>query len=92
MLVRDSAAPTDTDVREPSLQPACAMPGTAFRRRARMAAGPKSYVTKEASLDDLLAEPIVRALMRRDGVTDADVREAVSRTALLRRLPAPRWA
>jgi hypothetical protein len=92
MLVRDSAAPTETDMCEPSPRPACAMPGAPFRRRTRMAAGPKSYVTQEASLDDLLAEPIVRALMRRDGVTDADVREAVGRTALLRRLPAPRWA
>ena len=58
--------------------PACDMPGTPFRRWTK-AARPKykSYVDREPSLEDLLAEPIVRSLMRRDGVTDDVVRAAI---------------
>lgn len=61
-----------------ALVPACDLPGTPFRRWTK-AARPKykSYVDREPSLEDLLAEPIVRSLMCRDGVTDDAVRAAL---------------
>ncbi len=31
----------------------------------------------ELTLDELLADPIVRLVMRRDGVTEADIRRAM---------------
>lgn len=37
------------------------------------------------SLDELLSEPIVRLLMRRDGVEEGDVRKLIARVALRRK-------
>jgi len=41
----------------------------------------------EPSLDEVLAEPIVRRLMRRDGVTEESVRQLTRRAATARRQP-----
>jgi len=45
----------------------------------------------EASLDEVLAEPIIRQLMRRDGVTEESVRQLIWRAATARTLPKLRW-
>ncbi len=57
--------------------------GAPRRRRAGTSRPQRTYVDREASLEELLAEPIVRTLMRRDGVTDQQVLAAVARRALI---------
>ena len=42
----------------------------------------------ELSLDEMLADPIVRLLMARDGVSEHDVRRVMSEAAQRRRLRA----
>ncbi|MDP2700172.1 hypothetical protein [Thalassospira sp.] len=36
------------------------------------------YVDQELTIEDMLADPIVHHLMRYDGITEADVRKAIS--------------
>jgi hypothetical protein len=45
----------------------------------------------EASLEELLAEPIVRQLMRRDGVSEASVRQLVRQSEAARAKPKLRF-
>ena len=44
----------------------------------------------ELTLDEMLADPIVRVMMRRDGVEEAQVRALVRRVADRLRTPEPR--
>lgn len=44
----------------------------------------------DPSLDEVLAEPIVRQLMRRDGVTEASVRQLMQQAAAARRRSQPK--
>jgi hypothetical protein len=51
---------------------------------ALLGAGATSSASDEPTLDQLLAEPIVRQLMRRDGIDEATIRHLLQETAAAR--------
>jgi hypothetical protein len=52
--------------------------------RALLGMGPTSSASDEPTLDQLLAEPIVQQLMRRDSVDEATIRHLLQETASAR--------
>ncbi|WP_147252987.1 hypothetical protein [Thalassospira profundimaris] len=51
-----------------------------------------SYVDHELSIDEMLADPIVRTLMAYDRITEKDIRKTLARVASARETNAPRLA
>ncbi|OKH86924.1 hypothetical protein [Thalassospira sp. TSL5-1] len=51
-----------------------------------------SYVDHELSIDEMLADPIVRTLMAYDRITEKDIRKTLARVASARETSAPRLA
>ncbi|MEN3951481.1 hypothetical protein [Iodidimonas sp. SYSU 1G8] len=49
------------------------------QRAARRAPVMRRYVDREMTLQEMLADPIVRAVMARDGVTEAAIHAALER-------------
>ncbi|OSQ37236.1 hypothetical protein [Thalassospira mesophila] len=49
-----------------------------------------SYVDHELSIDEMLADPIVRTLMAYDGITEKDVRKTLAEVATARDFRAVR--
>jgi hypothetical protein len=56
---------------------------------AGLGAAPGRPRSNEPTLDELLAEPIVQLLMRRDGINEATIRRLLQETAAVR---PPVWA
>jgi hypothetical protein len=52
--------------------------------RALLGLGPSSFASDEPTLDQLLGEPIVQQLMRRDGIDGATIRQLLQKTASAR--------
>ncbi|WP_339781980.1 hypothetical protein [uncultured Thalassospira sp.] len=48
------------------------------------------YIDHELSIDEMLADPIVRTLMDYDGITEKDVRKTLARVASARDMGAAR--
>ena len=57
------------------------LPGVARHEHPAPSPAAPAPACSEPPLDDMLADPIVRAVMARDGVSEAEVRATVARAA-----------